>query len=276
MAERFDLSRWLPTMLGVLVAVGVVMAYEFDLIEREPVHAQTDCEPTREQAPASRSRDPIAFGSRPRPSSPADSPEIDQLALLATQNALLADRNVTGEIAYYNHSKPELEAMARHCDVRTDYPKNIDATEAEDLGLDSTEREAWTRALQAFADEELEQYRALLAEIAPHTPELEAMTLAQVRRQLTLIVSKARTADDDSLQREVAEERAGLRDTPDDRGALSAWNRYNRLRFDAGDRFAAKLGAQLGEDRAHELRSVFEGWPGARTRQWGCPGERKE
>ena len=271
------LSRALPTLLGGLLAVGVVMAYELDVIEREPAPAsECECESAAATTKPERRRDPITAGARPRSDDADESDDLsaeDKLALLATQNALLAERNVTGELGYFNLNKPELEAMARHCDVRSDYPKNLDVTEAEDLGLTPSEREAWTRALQKFAEQELELYRSLLAEIDPGTPELETLTLAQVRKQLTRVANKARTGDDDSLQRHVAEERAGLRDAPEDPSQLSAWNRYNRLRFNSGDRFAQLLVDELGADRVFELRSVFDGWPGARTRQWGCPGE---
>jgi hypothetical protein len=277
MSEPSALTRWLPTMLGGLLAVAVVMAYELGFVPREPAPAPA-CDPPDTSEPAERRRDPITAGARPRRTDDADDgPTLeDKLALLETQNALLAERNVTGELGYYNLAQAELEAMAHHCDVRSDYPKNLDPQESEDLGLTAAEREAWMRALQKFADEELVLYRSLLAEIEPGTPELETMTLAQVRRQLTKVANRARTGDDDSLQRHVAEERAGLRDAPDDPATLSAWNRYSRLRFNAGDRFAELLVDELGADRVHELRSVFDGWPGARTRQWGCPGEKTD
>jgi hypothetical protein len=278
MPEPSALTRWLPTMLGALLAVGVVMAYELDLIESEPAPA-TECEPAPDSAKPQRRRDPITAGAlqhRTDEDTGEDDPNAAKLARLETQNALLAERNVIGELAYYNLTPAELEAMARHCDVRSDYPKNLDAVEMEDLGLSPAEQEAWGRALQKFADQELQYYRALLTEIAPTTPNLETLTLAEVRKQLIKVAPKARSADDDSLQRHVAEERAGLRDAPEDPSQLSAWNRYNRLRFNSGDRFAQLLGDELGEDRVHELRSVFEGWPGARTRQWGCPGEKTD
>jgi hypothetical protein len=276
MAEPSALTRWLPTMLGALVAVGVVVAYELDFIERKPAVAG-DCPSAPEITQAERPRNPFIAGAAPsrRADKQIDAPLEDRVAILETQNALLAERHVTGEMGYYNLSQAELEAMARHCDVRTDYPKNLDPQETEDLGLEPAEREAWGRALQKFADQELEQYRALLAEVDPDTPDLDNMSLADVRRRLLKVVGRARVADDDSLQRHVAEERAGMREPPDDPASLSAFNRYNRLRFNAGDRFAELLGEELGEDRMHELRSVFEGWPGARTRQWGCPGENK-
>lgn len=278
MPESSAIARWLPTMLGALIAVGVALAYELDVIEREPAPAPA-CEPTRADQTPARRRDPITAGALQRRSDQDDGePDaVDmKLARLETQNQLLAERNVTGELAYYNLSQAELEAMARHCDVRSDYPKNLDPQESEDLGLSPAEREAWQRALQKFADQELEQYRALLAELDPSAPGLDTMDLAEVRRRLIKVAGRARTGDDDSLQRHVAEERAGLRDTPEDPSTLSAWNRYNRLRYNAGDRFAQLLADELGDDRVHELRSVFEGWPGARTRQWGCPGEQTE
>ena len=170
----------------------------------------------------------------------------------------------------------ELEAMARHCDVRSDYPKNLDPQEREDLGMSPDEQAAWDRALQKFAEQELEHYRALLGELEPGTPNLETMTLAEVRQRLTKVAPRSRSGDDDSLQRHVAEERAGLREPPEDPSQLSTWNRYSRLRFNSGDRFAQLLADELGDARVHELRGVFEGWPGARTRQWGCPGEKTD
>jgi hypothetical protein len=276
MPEPSALSRWLPTMFGALLAVGVVMAYELELIEREPAPA-AECEPANESATPQRRRDPITAGARPRAADEDDADQTEtKLVRLETENALLAERNVTGELAYYNSSQAELEAMARHCDVRSDYPKNLDPQEREDLGLSAAEQEAWSRALQKFADQEVEHYRGLLGELDPSAPNLETMTIAEIRQRLTKNAPRSRTGDDDSLQRHVAEERAGLREAPEDLGQLSIWNRYSRLRFNAGDRFAQLLEDELGEARVHELRSVFEGWPGARTRQWGCPGEKTD
>jgi hypothetical protein len=279
MPEPSALSRWLPTMLGGLLAVGVVMAYELDIIAREPAPA-AECAPAKAPAKSERRRDPITAGALSRRANAEEDDEPRpaelELARLETENALLAERNVTGELGYYGLSQAELEAMARHCDVRSDYPKNLDPQEREDLGLSPDEQQGWDRALQKFADQELEVYRALLAELEPSTPNLDAMTLAEIRQKLTKVAPRSRTGDDDSLQRHVAEERAGLREAPEDPTQLSPWNRYNRLRYNAGDRFAQLLADELGQDRVHELRSVFEGWPGARTRQWGCPGEKSD
>jgi hypothetical protein len=272
MAETSRLTRWLPTMLGGLLVVGVVMAYELDVIPRdEPARACPTVTPTPAK-PSTPPRDPMFAGARPQPADGEPEPLAidDRLALLEAQNQILAERSVTGELSYYDFTPAELEAMARHCDVRVDYPTLLGEQEAEDLGLESAEREAWDRALTNFAAQELDYYRSILREVAPDTPGIDELSLAQVRKQLTKSVSRARSDGDDGLQRHVAEERAGLRPPPEDPAALSAWNRYNRLRFNAGDRFAQLLGAELGDERAHELRRALAGWPGARTRQFGC------
>ncbi len=275
MAEGSAWTRWLPAMLGGLLAVGVGMAYELDWIERD-APAQ-DC-PTAEVAEKAKKPprpEPMFAGARP-PRATDDEVELDpsalrdRLAVLEAQNHLLAERAVTGELSYYDFTPSELEAMARHCDVRVDYPVRLGDQEAEDLGLEPAEREAWDRALVEFAEQELEYYREILREVAPDTPDLDQLPLEQIRRQLTKRINRARGEGDDGLQRHVAEERAGMRRPPEDPAALSAYNRYNRLRFNAGDRFAQVLGEELGEDRVHELRSALGGWPGARTRQFGC------
>jgi hypothetical protein len=269
------LTRWLPTMLGGLLAVATVMAYELDLITRDDT--PREC-PTAAPDPAKPvARDPLFAGSRPPSTSRRADAETehdgaaleDRLALLEAQNQILAERSVTGELSYYDFTPAELAAMARHCDVRVDYPTFLGEQEAEDLGLEPAEREAWGRALENFAAQELDYYRDILREVAPDTPGVDELPLEEVRRKLTKIVGRAKLEGED-VQRQVAEERAGLRAAPDDPAALSAWNRYNRLRFNAGDRFAQLLGDELGEERAHELRGALGGWPGARTRQVGC------
>jgi hypothetical protein len=273
MAEPSSLTRWLPTMLGGLLAVGVVMAYELDLIARDT--SPRECPTAAPEPPKPPpKRDPMFAGARPRASSsetePDPMPLEDRLALLEAQNQILAERSVTGELSYYDFTPAELEAMARHCDVRVDYPISLAEQDAEDLGLEPAEREAWDRAITNFAAQELDYYRAILREVAPDTPGIDELSLAQVRKQLTRSVGRARSEGDDALQRHVAEERAGMRSPPDDPATLSAWNRYNRLRFNAGDRFAQLLGSELGDERADELRRAMSGWPGARTRQVGC------
>ena len=273
MSDSSTLARWLPAMLGGLVAVGVAMAYELELIEREVPPCVCDDEPeTAELEP--RPANPLYAGARRHPAGSREAdPALaleDRVAALEAQNELLAEQAVTGEIAYYGHTQAELEAMARHCDVRTDYPVRLDQQDAEDVGLGASEREAYQRAIAAFAEQEAELYRGLLRELKPELARIDELSLGEVRRQLTRGVGRARRDEDGDIQRHVAEERAGLREPPMDPSELSVYNRYHRYRFNAGDRFAEILADELGDDRATELRSAFQGWPGARTRQFGC------
>ena len=277
---RSTASRWLPALLGLALAGGVALGYESGWIE--PGASSGDCPPPPvPQQREGQQGEGEGEGSRPSAIAPASQrrAEMDavdlreRVATLESQAKLMAERNVTGELPYYGHTPAELEAMARHCDVRVDYPTRLEAQAIEDLGLDEAESRAWERALEAFAAAELGAYRALLRELAPDTPELDALPLAQVRRLLTRLVPRTRSEDDGALRRHVARERAGLREPPASQEELSAYNRYNRLRFSAGDRFATFMADELGSERAAELRAAYSGWPGARTRQWGCEDE---
>lgn len=276
MAAPSTLQRWLPTMLGALVALGVVMAYELDFVGDEA--AEVDCEaPQADDAegagPSGRGLSPA---SRRHPSGQAAEQRVvsaeDEVAKLEAETELLAERVVTGELDYYGQTQAELEAMARHCDVRVDYPTALSEQHVEDLGLGPDEKAAYERALKAYQEQEHRRYRELYAELHPEIEDVESLSPMEVRKGLAREIRRKQAPGDDEVQRHVAEERAGLRDAPDP-AELSTFNRYNRLRFSAGDRFAELLGEEIGDERAHELRSALGGWPGARTRQWGCKDE---
>ena len=274
MPASSTLLRWLPTLLGIAIAGLIAIAYETDLIGADPSSDATSepiSEATREQAPAS--REAASFVPRSRPESPREAPPLeleDRAAWLEAQNRVLAERVVTGELSYYGHGPAELEAMARHCDVRIDYPTRLDPEAVADLGLDGDEQTRYARALQRFADDEAELYRALYRELAPQGD--AERELVEIRKDLVRLAPRTRTPGDEAIQRDVAEERAGLREVPD-AAELSPYSRYMRARFDAGERFATVLAAELGAERSEELRRALGGWPGARTRQWGCPDE---
>ncbi|MCA9685770.1 MAG: hypothetical protein KC457_26575, partial [Myxococcales bacterium] len=271
-APASPLIRWLPTLLGAALAGGVALVYA---LRPAP---DCDCEGACEDDGARdgevsppRSRDAWVGPSRGagsrEPGGSEDEPTSDdRLAALEAQAAVLAERAVTGELTYYGQSQAELEAMARHCDVRTDYPTRLDEQALADLDLDTDEREAYQRAIEAFAAEEADFYRSTLRELAPDTAGIDELPLLQLRKQLTLQIARARRPEDEALRRAIAEERAGLRAPPEDPTSLSIYARYNRHRYDAGDRFARALERELGAERSEELRRAMGGWPGARTR----------
>ncbi|NVB42845.1 hypothetical protein G6O69_33805 [Pseudenhygromyxa sp. WMMC2535] len=274
MAPR-SLERALPWLAAPTSVLLTVALYELGVLGSAP-RDDSSCDCTRElpiptDEPARGGGELDGF-DRPHPAARVDLRQAsERIETLEAQNELLAERSVTGELSYYGMAQSELEAMARHCDVRTDYPTRLDEQSAEDLGLDPDERAAYQRAIEAFAADEAEHYRAIYRELVPDDPEADTLALADLRRALVRKVGRARKPGDDQLRRHVAEERAGMRSPPEDPAALSAYNRYNRLRYDAGERFAGRLEEELGGERAEELRRALAGWPGARTREWGCP-----
>lgn len=267
-------SRWLPTVLGGALALGTVAFYELGGSSAPNPDA---CPPTAREPDApnetasdgepSKIRNP---GARTHPATAREAQSAEERVVsLEAQNQLLAERSVTGDLGYYGHSQSELEAMARHCDVRMDYPTRLNPEQAEDLGMSPDEQEAYLAALTKFAEADNALYRSLYTELYPEAAEVEAMSMRDVRKGITRQLGRVPKQDHVELRRSIAEERAGLREPPPE-DELGTFERYNRARFGSGDRFATFLEAELGPERVDELRRAFEGWPGARTREWGC------
>lgn len=65
------------------------------------------------------------------------------------------------------------------------------------------------------------------------------------------------------VQRQISEERAGLREPPTETGGLSIEERVARLMANDGNEFERLVSDQLGAERARELRKQHDGWPGS-------------
>lgn len=65
------------------------------------------------------------------------------------------------------------------------------------------------------------------------------------------------------VQRQIAEERAGLREPPTDVASLPIEQRVARLMAEDGNDFERLVADQLGAERARELRRKDDGWPGS-------------
>jgi hypothetical protein len=65
------------------------------------------------------------------------------------------------------------------------------------------------------------------------------------------------------VQRQIAEERAGLREPPTDVASLPIEQRVARLMAEDGNDFERLVADQLGAERARELRRKADGWPGS-------------
>jgi hypothetical protein len=270
--ERSKLARWLPTLLGVGAALTIATLYELGVLGSqppEPAPEEPCCANTREPAPESEPSLP----DRPHPAVEAEREQlVEAVELAKTREQLLAERAVTGEVRYTNLSQAELEAMARNCDVRTDYPIRLEPSDIEDLDLAPEEQAAYDRALVRFAEQETATYRELYRELAPPSVDVNALSNTELRTGLVRSLGRARQAGDEDIRKLIAEERAGLRSAPSDPNSGSVFARYTRARYAAGDRFNAQLEQELGKERTQELRSVFDGWKGARMREFQCEG----
>lgn len=266
-AERSKLARWLPTLLGVGAALTVAALYELGVLgsAQAPPPEEPCCAQTREPAPAP------TLPDRPHPAAQAEREHlVEAVEQAETREQLLAEQAVTGEVRFTNLSQAELEAMARNCDVRTDYPIRLAPEDLEDLDLAPAEQAGYERALIDFAEQETALYRDLYRELAPGV-DVDALSTAELRTKLVQSLGRGKQPGDQDIRKTIAEERAGLKAPPSDPTEGSVYARYTRARFAAGDRFAALLEAELGEARTHELRSVFDGWKGARLREFECP-----
>ncbi|MCR9159640.1 MAG: hypothetical protein ACE37F_04775 [Nannocystaceae bacterium] len=65
------------------------------------------------------------------------------------------------------------------------------------------------------------------------------------------------------VQRQIAQERAGLREPPADVASLPIEQRVARLMAEDGNDFERLVGDQLGAERARALRRKADGWPGS-------------
>jgi hypothetical protein len=268
------LARWLPTLLGVGAALTVAALYELGTLGSDPPPPEEPCcANTRERAPEPTREPP----DRPHPIAEAEKEELVEAVEQAnTREQLLAEQVATGEVRYTNLSQAELEAMARNCDVRTDYPIKLEPADLEDLDLSRDEQAAYDRALTRFAEQENALYRELYREVAPKKVDVDKMSVAELRTALVRSLGRAKQPGDQDIRKLIAEERAGMRTPPSDPASGSVYARYTRARFAAGDRFGKLLEEELGADRTNELRSVFDGWKGARMREFECEDELKE
>jgi hypothetical protein len=263
------LARWLPTLLGVGAALSVAALYELGVLGNDappPADDEPCCASDRDAAPPPPRHDAPA---RPHPMAEAERAElVEQLDAAKAREQLLAEQAIGGEVRFTNLSQAELEAMARNCDVRSDYPVMIGPQDVAALELTREEEAAYTRAITKFAAEEEQLHRALLRELQPEL-DVDALPIAKVRTTLVRSLGRGKRPGDEDLRRTIAEERAGLRERASEPG--SVFERYTRARFDAGDRFAELLADELGPERSEELRNTFDGWQGAKLREHECP-----
>ena len=161
-----------------------------------------------------------------------------------------------------------LEEMARCATVKIDslgFTDNPDPPQAEviaeRLGItDPAEREKVHEAALAQYDSHNEQLRAMYLELGGDETAADGASGKTLQSFIFDQIDRDGFSD---IQRQIAEERAGLREPPADLSALSIEERVGRLMANDGNEFERLVAERIGKERARELRRRQDGWPGS-------------
>jgi hypothetical protein len=198
--------------------------------------------------------------------------ESELRATRAALAELLKDEQQQEHLPYFVTDQEELLGMAKRCELRTDRPEKLAPNDARELGLSSEELNVYNSTLAMLLDEYANDFEAAFAEDLGMSPEeLNTFKSLPMQEQLQYLEQNDTRAEDGrDLRRILAEERAGLRESPADLSELPGHERKFRLREGIGDSFEDRLAKTLGRARARELRMANGGWLGARSMSTGC------
>lgn len=177
----------------------------------------------------------------------------------------------TGRRKIVDIGPDELAAMAKNCEVRVDLPgygvepRLMTDRAAAALQLSADERAIYDQTVRKQNTQYMTALRALYQELAGGDSEnLDAHAL------MVEILHKSPSSDYEAARKRLAEERAGLAAPPADSRNQSVVERLLRLQSAAGGTLEQLLAAELGPDRAHQIRAA--GWPGGDDAILsGCP-----
>lgn len=177
-----------------------------------------------------------------------------------------------GNKKVFDLSQDELAAMAKACEIRFDVPgygvepRLMDARLAQATNLSDADRAVYDQTVRQENDRYMAALRALYQELGGDGDNLDARALFME------ILHKSPSADYEAARKQLAEERAGMTAPPADAPGhdRSVVERLLRLQGSAGSSLEQLLAAQLGADKAHQIRQ--NGWPGGDDAVlYGCP-----
>ncbi|HEU4733177.1 MAG TPA: hypothetical protein VFT22_35035 [Kofleriaceae bacterium] len=176
-----------------------------------------------------------------------------------------------GHYKVFGFSREELADMARRCEIRFDRPgyglepRLMTDKLAHAAGLSPDEQAAFNQTLRAQNDTYMAALRALYQELTGDPGDnLDTSSLFME------VLRKSPSAEVEAARKRLAEERAGLVPAPADTHDQSVIQRLFRLDIAAGDTLERMLAAELGPERAHQIRTA--GWPGGENNSLdGCP-----
>jgi hypothetical protein len=165
----------------------------------------------------------------------------------------------------------ELAAMARNCEIRFDLPGyGIEPRQMTDKLAAATNLSADERAIyDQTVRKESAQYMAALRTLYQELVGGDSENLDA--RALTMeIMQKSPSSDVEAARKRLAQERAGLAAPPAGARNQSVIERMLRLQSAAGATLEQLLAAELGPDKAHQIRAA--GWVGGDDSVlYGCP-----
>jgi len=177
----------------------------------------------------------------------------------APEAAALAHRD--GKRKMLDLSAEELADMAKDCEIRFDIPgygieprlMTDKLAEADHLSTD--DRAIYDQTVRKESERYMTALRGLYRELTGDGGDnLDARALYME------IMHKSPTSDHAAARKRLAEERAGMVAPPTDVTRESVIDRLFRLQIGAGNTLERLLAAELGADKAHQIR--LAGWPG--------------
>jgi hypothetical protein len=168
-------------------------------------------------------------------------------------------------------SPEELAAMAKNCEIRFDIPGYgiepglmTDPLAAAN-GLSADERALYDQTVRKENAQYMTALRGLYQELVGGDSEN-----LDVHALMSEILHKSPSSDYEAARKRLAEERAGLAAPPADTRNQSVVERLLRLQSTAGNTLEQLLAAELGPERAHQIRAG--GWAGGDDAILsGCP-----
>lgn len=181
---------------------------------------------------------------------------------------MCASQSRGGSCPFLEPDQETLLEMARCATVKVDALGFVDNPEppspgqiADRLGVtDPTEAEKLDAAATAQYEDYNRRLREMYLELGGSEEAADGASGATLQSFIFDQLDRELLGD---VQRQIAEERAGLREPPADAGSLSIEQRVARLMAEDGNDFERLVADQLGEERARELRRKHDGWPGS-------------
>jgi hypothetical protein len=297
---RVSRPAWIGGVVGAAVAATVVISVYEGRVRVVNARGQADARAGERLAlsagaaparlDASAARPAIAAIEPPPPGSASvaellhrDQSHRGEIALLRARVQALetgaagpADRPAAaehrdGRRKILDLSPDELAAMAKNCEIRFDIPgygvepRLMTDPLAAASQLSADERAIYDRTVRQENAQYMAALRALYQELGGGDSEnLDPHAL------MTEILHKSPTSDYEAARKQLAAERAGLAAPPADTRNQSVVERLLRLESTAGNTLEQLLAAELGPDKAHEIRAG--GWAGGDDAVLsGCP-----